>query len=873
MPSLVFSHTEHKGRATVTVDKRGDDGNVIIPPLSYTFDKPYHRKEAARLLGVSLDVFQLALTQFQYNGKDQYPLDPPNVAPIIRAMFRVRAERGCTSVDFRTLPEALSSNPSVPSLVEWSDIHDVCCLDLDFHGVPPPDAMDLCRFAGGLQPNPAHWWISKGGGLHAIYNTQGGYPANEIAAVAGLSCLSRFPEASLELKTTTRFPPGERHDCTQSGDGMVLGGLFGDHKADEGRIAEYLEERGMAYEPGRRYPHSHCPCDPEHTSVNPAPPVVVLSDGIYCHSCAGRGITRGSRKPGWFPYHSLCGHYTPSLLRSCVDGFAHWGHVRHLLAPLYQGLSESVIRALFSGLLRTRHGNDPRIPRAMVAGEPLGLIRFAGYWVTGAGEAITMNDRATAKLAALPAAQYVTEEGEVKTSAEKVADLAQPVDLTLMGYPAIHPIYGIQLTQFQPMEGKVYTTLPTERLRSDMLADKRPKYLAPSERMPEEDAWQVLERAFPRVDRAAVTLCIVAKGCAESHSGLPPMIFFTGPTGSGKTSSVLIAAAICGDQTSNVQYESTDRLRASILESKRRGSFVIFDEFLKGARRAKVDPDAAMETLLGFTPDSTSHKLYVGPVPLGYLPVLCWADTAIPPDIQGHQQIGRRVWHVPLFEEMSWEESLRREGIHHPESLRVKGGKEYIDAANTILSGIVDKYFQGGDTTDFATVAASLGFRQLRDSDLSRERQSLVATFFGLLGKARDASGRDKARWPGKGWKVVNLGSVDEELTQAWLSLCDRDRYSSRLIEEMDLKRVCGLKCKARFETRAHGAKVACRFVGVGNDLTNGDLKDAPVELEPVQSGVDGLGNPECIEPPHGGCQDIPPALDNPDHVGGLHSP
>jgi hypothetical protein len=268
-------------------------------------------------------------------------------------------------------------------------------------------------------------------------------------------------------------------------------------------------------------------------------------------------------------------------------------------------------------------------------------------------------------------------------------------------------------------------------------------------------------------------------------------------------------------------------VRAGVLTAKEAGSFALFDEFIKHSRGGRRDPTEAMELLLTFTPDSVSHKLYVGPVPLGALPVCVWADTAVPDELRAHTQIARRLTHVHFSERQHWEQTIAAAGVGRPEDIRFARG-DYAAACDSLLSWTVDELFSGGPGDPgptFSQLAAELGFRALEDSDVSAAKVESIRRLFDLVCRAPALGGQDAKRWPGKGWKVIDLERAESELTDVWRGLADlRDQSQSVRVDETDLKAVCGLKVPAAMERRTHGRKVAVRFRG-GDELVNEELK------------------------------------------------
>lgn len=808
-----------KGRLK-TVITRLDEAGETVGRSEQFFDSDSHYAVAARFLGVNPVVVMKAVDRYVRKGQSVYELeeklDGIQRAPLV---FRVRkrdAGKG-SGAQHDSLAGALAAADG-GSVVEWDDCDRCCMLDLDFHsgsGCVAPDAGLVLSAAECLRPTPTVWWLSKSGGLHAVYL---GDTAEELAASAGVSLQQRFPGCGIELKHATHAPPGEVVWCEQTSE---LPKLF--CPVEEGRYDEWLEERGFAV--GQRYSHELCPVMPSRRAAGNSPPVVVYADHIYCHICAADGVRRGSKTPGYFPLARLAGVTEATMFDLCVRNFAHWGHARHVVAQLVH--NENLARCVYRAALRRRHGDDPRIALVYSATPATGLVRYDGYWAGDSGRPKAY-DRTSPVLAGLPVCKKPDEEGELKTDMRIVEELASSDDLSAYGYPALTRVWGMQLTQFQD--------LPTNRVFKPIQRNGHPQYLPVRSRLDRDSAWGAIEALFPGVDRRVVELLVVAKGCSEHRVGLPPMVFLSGPTGAGKTQTVNLAASICGDSASKVLFATEiDRVRRGVLKAKETGSFAFFDEYLKTAKAARTPPDDAMEMLLTLEPDSVSHVLYVGPVPLGELPVCVWADTVVPTEVASHSQIGRRMHYAQLQE--------AKEGWSDARDLR-KMGLDVVRAADSVLSWVVDDWFGPGEGTDFAEVARALGFKLLRDTPAAEEKACLVQRLFELVCKAQPVTGAEKRRWSDPGWVLINLNDDRSELTECWKWLADvRDPGFSRSVSECDLKRVLGLRSPARLETSKSGNKVAVRFVGEGGRC-NGDL-----ELAADKPRLHGRGNAERGRP------------------------
>jgi hypothetical protein len=505
--------TRNRERGTFGFAKTRDDGFLLARVLASPLSLDSHFAAVAKAMKVPVALIHRIHSSM--GEQDEYTCDPEAPEPPARrtvppVSYRNRAIGGTEATVHGTFAGALSGPGDV---IEWDGRAATCALDLDFHGVAPPREHDLLMFAAGASPQPALYWITRSGGLRMIYHACESFDAEELAACAAVPLLSTFSDGKVELKSRTRKPPGKVYQCVQT---TTIPGRSSSSAPSQTSFTTWLQEHG--YTIGQRYPHSRCPKNPSERATANSDPVVVYDDHIHCYICEADG--RGGR---WVPDDR-----EETLFRACVDNLTHWGHARFIVEPMMKNpvLAKTVYRAA----LRVKYGDDPRIPSVFAAGEPNGLLRFDGHWGTAEGEIVSLG-RDSSILHQLPAVQD-TDGAPIRA---RVEWMSQGIDLSKMGYPALVVVWGCQVTRLQsPPANKVFTLLNSAPLRPDNMSARRPLYLAPGARMRDEEAWAVIERAFPCCNRAAVELLIAAKGCAEHRAGLPPMLFFTGPTGAGE---------------------------------------------------------------------------------------------------------------------------------------------------------------------------------------------------------------------------------------------------------------------------------------------------------------------------------------------------
>lgn len=787
---------------------------------SFHPDREASRSRVCRKAGISEAALLAALSS------GSAVITPPTKPASCRVFIRGLREPAVSAMEIpgATFADALSTALGITPLatdpiIFWSSGEEIAGLDVDFHHLPMdqrPDLTELECAAVRLRPIPAMSWATHGRGLRAIY-FRGTANADELAACAAVGLRAVYPEAGLQIVTSTRHPGKPRSDGAtagpvwrhgQSGDLGVVGSWFS-RAADRSAVDGWLAEQGM--EMGRRYPHSTCPVAPAHESHGD--PVYITERGVYCHSCAGNGVLRGARTPGFFPWHVLIPGAAPAVVETMIRCLTHWEHARFVIEDSLN-VRGQLAELAYRAALKAVHGEDPRVQAVFHAGKD--LIRRDGFWSSADGSRAW--SRAIAPvLSSLPAVQFVYD-GEVRASGELVNRFQERIDLTDYGYPAVYPIRGLRIySHAMPLTGNRITAV-MQGSEYDDAEDCVPRYVPIGRRMPLDEAWGYIESVFPGVDRAYLTLLLAAKGAAEGCYGDSPRILCSGPAGSGKTQTTLLAASIAGDRVTAVPWTPhLDRFRAALADGAECGDYVQIDEIFKAAKENnKTGPDV-LNAFLTLTPESVSHKLYVGPVPMGRLPVIVVTDTHVPQSVRADLQIGRRFVTVRLPGRVHWTKTMSAAGVHQIGRFRLtrtlSGEPLAANAGNAVLSDLIDRFFRSPRT--FQEIASDLGFRLLEEEPGREERKAILRAFFDAVCAAPEPTGRDKQRWSGPGWKIIRRHG-DSDLVSLWCELCDdlnAGFVSSRVCDETTWKEIIGTH--AVIDIRSNGGScVAVRFRG-----------------------------------------------------------
>lgn len=821
----------------IQLDKQDDEGK-LLKRFSATFKSSDHFKKAARELNLTQDQVTMYVDKFE---KAQIPSITYNLEKYecdeFTCNIRGIAESDSVPISQPTAKQAIEAalnfETSIPSpVIYWYGMTHLAAVDLDTDEHRYTDN-DLQTILLTLQPRPAYSWVTHGGGLRFIYTAMQNFAAEELASLCILTLSQTVIYDNIELKSSTRHPRYPNHK------GESAGGIFVTPQSCEAPLAlrilhkytvsdeavkDWLIERG--YEEGKRYPHSLCPVAPTDTGSSDC--VLIGKHGVKCYVCEAHGVKYGSHKAGFFPYSVFTATSDSSVLYRIIKQRSHFTHAEFYLRQTF-GFNKSITAVLYKALLKLVHSDlsDEMVELIMTRGG--NLIRLDKRWTNLWGEEYVKDLKSI--LSTLPACKYVSASGEVRTDEEKLGTLQQTHDLTEYGYPGLQPIWGCRIGTHHlqdEVKERYHAVIhrPLFRGRANTFS---PKYISEYDY---EAAWGVIERVFPSCNRKTILLFIAARGIAELEYGLPPFIFVSGPTSAGKTATIAIASAIIGDKTTSIVWSNDiERLRQGILAAKESGSFVSFDEVVKQSRAKKQSPVAAMDFLLNLTPNSTSHKLYVGATALGSLPVVAFTDNELPMEVRNDKQLSRRIVHVHLPNAVEWRSSILSHGLTNIEELRL-AGDEYAKACDAILSYVIDMFFKV--KCSFMDIAELLGFLPMSESEEQDDLNDQLRRLYTLTCSAPELSGSDKIRWSGKGWKLINRQERDKsDLVKTWLELCDGEEgdefTKSRRCIEVDWQRLLDLKEPAICELKGHGiSKVAIRFKNANgtkaNYITNQEL-------------------------------------------------
>jgi hypothetical protein len=290
-----------------------------------------------------------------------------------------------------------------------------------------------------------------------------------------------------------------------------------------------------------------------------------------------------------------------------------------------------------------------------------------------------------------------------------------------------------------------------------------------------------------------------------------------------------LAAALCGDHNTEIPWQrSVERFRQGVQSGADNGTFVTVNEVFKDADRNGSGAVQALDVFLNLTPDSVSHKLYVGPVPLGRVPVCVVTDIAVPQVLRNDLQLARRFVYVRLRDSKpEWVDTLASSGLFQVARFRMMG-ERHAAAADAIISEVIDEFFQTPMT--LTQIAEKLGFELLTNSQDFDDPTEELRRFFKSVCDAPGLEGKYAERWQGRGWKMISR-SDETALADAWAAINNGDTekrwLESRRCSECDWKRLLKSQYDIKFETRQHRGVLVCRFRSGELDqeyLVNGEV-------------------------------------------------
>gem|GEM_PF-1795495 len=740
----------------------------------------------------------------------------------------------------------LLDRPILPpdTILEVVDKATVTILDADTHHWPePPPAELLETYMVSVQPQPDAAWVSHGSGLKLAYIG----PHHRDRAVA--AALALPPSLKIEMLKHTRHP----RSASTAHPGRHCGKIrfrYNDiYKAftfrNVGRLTAELRQqalRQLGMQDGGRYGHERCPIDPgADTAAKEC--VVVLSNGVFCHRCCGHGTRYRPRLPaGFLPFGFVVNSNSTDLDR-LADHWVHWTHARLELHHHHPNLSEAVLHDAYKRVLKAVHHEIPNDPRIhMVFNRDLDFVRGEAGWLSADTLQVTrMDDDAASGLPHV--CVVITKDGETAAVVDRVRR-AQLKHRTPRGYTPIRPVRGIS---FAPDDGVIPVLFSPGPVFPIRLLDNP---------MPEEEAFQILEKAFPGLNRMYLKACVAAGICAQAGNGQPPMLPCTGPSGSAKEQTIRLGDSFMGQDIFKVSLNEEDDKATHRLGTALAGgsTFICHDEIAKTRDLSgKIKGILAISRSLQWRPLYANHHLNT-PVRAA----IFFPTVRLPSFLTTSQKFRRRTRHTRLYRRVpNWVQTSRGDTAAWRDRT-----EENARVGNSILTHVWRLCHQNGFDFQYR-VADALGLGFIDDDEPSLD-PSLLREIYRY---ARNEDGKrvlfENDRSFEKGW--VNLDAPHAaDLVSPFVPLDEVEgvkqarRIARANLEARPWNDVLGIDTPPiRCVVRVHGSKWGLRFQSAEPQMRGRERLNE--KLPPI---ADDGG--EATAAATDGCEPPPPASPNP---------
>jgi len=285
-------------------------------------------------------------------------------------------------------------------------------------------------------------------------------------------------------------------------------------------------------------------------------------------------------------------------------------------------------------------------------------------------------------------------------------------------------------------------------------------------------------------------------------------------------------------------------------------------EIVKLIKAKRGDFLASLSSLLTYERGISVRLLYIGHVMVRQVPVIIITDTSFPREMHCDEQLGRRFVYVHLERQVDWQRSARQ-GLEGWRAQR----PEHANAANAILSHVIEEFFGPGTPLVFEDIARELGFPLLKQGgDMGLDpRDDLLALFNACCSK--EAAPAPASTWKGRGWRLVRREAGDP-VSLTWQAVCDNlgDGFAtSRRVKEADWSRLLGTTEAVECDISPNGgSSLAIRFrcgdPRSKNGRFNEEIRRGPPPAEPLLPEPPPDGPPTPLpEPPPAWSPTSPP--------------
>lgn len=707
-----------------------DAGKVSPKPPGHEGNRSVENGPPA---GVNTPTTIVVRDQYQPEGQGQV-LEGPNS----RDVLRLALDTDITGIRFPII--VVKRGP-------------ITFVDADTHDWPEkPTDRELAAFATAVYPRPDAWWITHGSGLRLVYI---GIDHDSAAAAA---CLSLPKSFELEIKKDTRHPRGAHPKYAGRVAGRVIWTpTLWPRRLDWEQVGTptvadvegILSELGL--EPGRRYDHDRCPIAGDEPS-DAKDCVTVLDRGVFCHRCAAEEKARPGFSAGFVPFAALSGKDLPSAIARMAKNFVHWAHARIHLTHLHPNLGEKALRELYKRVVSySRDAGDPRIPMCFnddlrILCTPVGPVDAATF------EMLKLSRDSFDAFPGVYDFFWGMEDGKKVPKLKLRAPLRDRLrnGQCLDGYVPIKLARGIV---FCPLRDTIPCAVPP-------LAGAPVELLKGKTLIPEDEAFQDLERHFPGLNPTYLAAALTAVMCAE-FGGRPPMVLAVGPTGSAKEQHLALAGSFLADLVNKLTVFPDEekwwrQLGSGVAEGRR---FPFLDEIL---RRPHKEMELVVKYILEISSHVSWRKYYKDANRTDpFRSAFFLASGAVPDLFRKSPELRRRIWLMRLERTVpkEWGEACGGD---------VSEWRARSPSHARIANSLVTHCFALAARFEyrFDRVAQHLGLEQLNEGESEYERELLRALYEHCRGGNGERLVIEKGKFEGGTW-------IDARSPAAWSILKD----------------------------------------------------------------------------------------------------
>lgn len=507
-------------------------------------------------------------------------------------------------------------------LIRWSDKESAVALDFDRPANAPRLVDEIVhQYFDGRTPSPMAWWITHGGGLRVLFTAARGFTALELAgAWLLLAQPSALKEFRLEVKADSRHPSGMR-GCERCGDVHYMTPAPFDPRSEQSDCTNgvtsrdtWLETHGLTL---GRHSSQYCPgCGRSSTSGNDA--LVLSPTSVHCFRC-GKHWTWGE----------LTGAAPNNEHLDAARHFVHLAHQWQVVKSRYPNFPKTLFEHGWRAILRSVHkhhlnGKSKKSWRKRISDCGTWKHDFClaegARWLHAA-ELTVFDPRHS-----LPSLPYVID----STHLDRLKNHQRPPGFTLLrAFPAtlvLPPNYStparVVVARLPSKDGSIPVNLEQEPTEAQVAA-----------------VIDSLRMLLPGLNTSLLRCLLLASLLARSRSAQPPVIAITGQTGTGKTITVKLAAALLGTEVADIHLGEAKETRRQIglaLESSQ--SPLLIDEIGRTTDLFhRLQPILELNGQITFDAKHANERKAEIDAPV----VL--ASAAFPKTLTGSRELGRRA--------------------------------------------------------------------------------------------------------------------------------------------------------------------------------------------------------------------------------------